>query len=388
MHICMGGEEQAAGWAYCLGDELGSVRQLTDDARAVVQARGYEHFGDPVSAAGTRTSNSLFTNEQTDATGLVYLRARFYDPTVGRFMSRDMWEGDPNQPMSYSAWLYVSGNPRNLIDPSGMYWTDPQCEAIPNMEAREICRADRIRNWTYRTKGPPYIHWSPAYLDVSRVAGIAPGIGAQFHVPGYPVREVPGVTECDRLETQQFEPCRRNTQYCGQISIAAMLGLNAQTVVDVWHKYAVEVEPEWDEWEGTTGHQLESFVNQYYGGRFRATSFTEYPNLSLRWVRDTLHRHIFIMPLVWIISGLSDNESGGRVGPGTTDHWVVITGVSTEAHLGEGDEGSYLNWLRIYNPFTNMREYYRWSVFRPAWERRNRGPDFVLFEPAGFPGPR
>ncbi len=38
----------------------------------------------------------------------------------GRFTTRDVWEGDPNAPMSYNAWLYTYGNPANSVDPSGL----------------------------------------------------------------------------------------------------------------------------------------------------------------------------------------------------------------------------------------------------------------------------
>jgi len=49
----------------------------------------------------------------------VYLRARYYEPSVGRFLSRDVWEGDLSLPMSYNAWLYVHSNPTNWTDPTG-----------------------------------------------------------------------------------------------------------------------------------------------------------------------------------------------------------------------------------------------------------------------------
>jgi uncharacterized protein RhaS with RHS repeats len=52
---------------------------------------------------------------------MVYLRARYYAPTDGRFLSRDTWEGDANKPMSYNAWLYTYANPVNLTDSSGKF---------------------------------------------------------------------------------------------------------------------------------------------------------------------------------------------------------------------------------------------------------------------------
>ncbi len=49
----------------------------------------------------------------------MFLRARYMEPSVGRFLSRDVWEGDPNQPMSYNYWPYVFGNPVMNTDLSG-----------------------------------------------------------------------------------------------------------------------------------------------------------------------------------------------------------------------------------------------------------------------------
>ena len=61
-----------------------------------------------------------FTGEMYDPlTGLVYLRARYYAPRQGRFLSKDAWEGDALQPMSYNKWVYGYGNPVLYTDPSG-----------------------------------------------------------------------------------------------------------------------------------------------------------------------------------------------------------------------------------------------------------------------------
>jgi hypothetical protein len=49
------------------------------------------------------------------------LRTRFYEPGVGRFLTRDMWDGDLQEPVSYNKWLYGYGNPINLTDPTGKY---------------------------------------------------------------------------------------------------------------------------------------------------------------------------------------------------------------------------------------------------------------------------
>ena len=59
-----------------------------------------------------------YAGEQVDASGLQYLRARYYDAATGRFASRD-----PLPLMQRYA--YVGGNPVNLVDPSGPRGTCP-----------------------------------------------------------------------------------------------------------------------------------------------------------------------------------------------------------------------------------------------------------------------
>jgi RHS repeat-associated protein len=110
---------------YFLGDALGSVRQLTDAGGVVSLAKGYDPFGNANWSAGAAQTPYGYTAEQTDANGLVYLRARYYAPEAGRFVSKDVWQGDYSQPLSLNRWNYVEGNPINRIDPSGYCYTNP-----------------------------------------------------------------------------------------------------------------------------------------------------------------------------------------------------------------------------------------------------------------------
>jgi RHS repeat-associated protein len=55
-----------------------------------------------------------------DYNELLYLRARYYAPGMGRFLTKDAWEGDYNSPLTLNRWNYVTGNPINYTDPSGM----------------------------------------------------------------------------------------------------------------------------------------------------------------------------------------------------------------------------------------------------------------------------
>ena len=104
---------------YFLGDALGSVRRLANTSGNVTLTKSYAPYGDTLSSAGSGASPFAFTGEQQDASGLTYLRARYYASGTGRFISRDTWAGNINQPLSLNQWNYVNSNPVNYADPTG-----------------------------------------------------------------------------------------------------------------------------------------------------------------------------------------------------------------------------------------------------------------------------
>jgi RHS repeat-associated protein len=61
-----------------------------------------------------------YTGEYSgDYNELLYLRARFYAPGMGRFLTKDAWEGDTDRPITYNKWAYANANPILYVDPSG-----------------------------------------------------------------------------------------------------------------------------------------------------------------------------------------------------------------------------------------------------------------------------
>ncbi|WP_157243772.1 RHS repeat-associated core domain-containing protein [Paenibacillus jilunlii] len=57
-------------------------------------------------------------------TGLYYLRARYYDPSMGRFLNEDTVEGQINNPLTQNIYTYVGNNPLKYTDPSGKCFWD------------------------------------------------------------------------------------------------------------------------------------------------------------------------------------------------------------------------------------------------------------------------
>ncbi|MEK8022132.1 MAG: RHS repeat-associated core domain-containing protein, partial [Candidatus Parabeggiatoa sp.] len=103
-------------------DGLGSTRGLTDQNAVVTDAYNYDAFGELLEQSGNTENNYLYTGEQIDPnTGNYYLRARYYNPVSGRFLSMDSFDGIPQDPITLHKYLYANADPVNLVDPSGQF---------------------------------------------------------------------------------------------------------------------------------------------------------------------------------------------------------------------------------------------------------------------------
>ncbi len=111
--------QQGTNMQYIGVDGLGSVRQLYNSSGQIITNYRYDPFGNSISQDGVGTSIYGFTGEQTDATGLVYLRVRYYAPEPGRFTQLDSVAPEYANPLSLNRYTYVLNNPVWYTDPSG-----------------------------------------------------------------------------------------------------------------------------------------------------------------------------------------------------------------------------------------------------------------------------
>ena len=105
---------------YYLYDGLGSVAQLTDEVGMITSEYFYEPFGGTRNGVKDPFNRNRFVGlASDDNTGLIYMNARWYDATVGRFLSRDLLKGELNDSQSLNLYPYVENNPINLTDVAG-----------------------------------------------------------------------------------------------------------------------------------------------------------------------------------------------------------------------------------------------------------------------------
>ncbi|MGD9723620.1 MAG: RHS repeat-associated core domain-containing protein [Pirellulales bacterium] len=112
---------------FLLYDGHGSTRVLLDYNGVVQRRFAYDAYGNLLGGAGLvnniadALTTHLYSGERTDPTGLQYLRARYYDPTTGRFNRLDPFAGDTQDPISLHKYLYTHANPVMGVDPTGLY---------------------------------------------------------------------------------------------------------------------------------------------------------------------------------------------------------------------------------------------------------------------------
>ena len=110
--------------SYFHFDAQGSTRVLTNAAGTPTDTYAFDAGGRSVNTTGTTANAYLYGGQRLDAgAGLYHLRARTYDPQLGRFLSRDPLEGSPEAPSTLHRYLYAGSDPVNFRDPSGLDFT-------------------------------------------------------------------------------------------------------------------------------------------------------------------------------------------------------------------------------------------------------------------------
>jgi RHS repeat-associated protein len=133
-----------SGTLVFLHDSHSGTRELRSEQNEVVASFRYDAFGNVVEQLGGNKTNALYRAEFRDPlTGFDNLRARNYDPTTGRFVSRDQVETEFHDLVNFSRYQYVGGDPVNRSDPSGEFFSFVE-HLVAKTEATKLQQANFV----------------------------------------------------------------------------------------------------------------------------------------------------------------------------------------------------------------------------------------------------
>ena len=169
---------------FCLADRIGSIRQVVDVNGNVVARYTFDPFGEAFATEVHEfiTNAFRFTGQYFDAeTGQYYMRARQYDPSIGRFTTRDPVTGNFKDPMSLHPYLYCMNDPINHLDPTGEFfggyldilWTN---SIVTKMRGMTVASGAWVMSYAQRLYYAAYTRVIDLYLWATQnVSGYKPG---------------------------------------------------------------------------------------------------------------------------------------------------------------------------------------------------------------------
>ncbi len=100
-------------------DHLGTALHITDESGTITWSGDYLPFGAEYSSTGTPDRYRFTQHELDPDTALVYAKARYYHPAIGRFITTDPVGGSVGSSQSWNRYAYVLNRPVKLVDPTG-----------------------------------------------------------------------------------------------------------------------------------------------------------------------------------------------------------------------------------------------------------------------------
>jgi RHS repeat-associated protein len=108
---------------FILGDHLGSTSLTTDADGVVISELLYTAWGEVRHESGVTATNHTYTGQYSNVSdfGLMYYRARWMDPQLGRFSQPDTIIPSNQGVQAWDRFAYVNNNPVRYTDPTGHY---------------------------------------------------------------------------------------------------------------------------------------------------------------------------------------------------------------------------------------------------------------------------
>ena len=131
MTISEGWNRKKSGYHYYHLDEQNSTAYITGGSGEIENRYEYDAFGVLQNSREELPNRILYTGQQYDQTsGQYYLRARYYNPVVGRFLQEDVYRGD-----GLNLYAYCKNNPVVYYDPSG--YDGEKCDKVGGNDSKD-----------------------------------------------------------------------------------------------------------------------------------------------------------------------------------------------------------------------------------------------------------
>ncbi len=163
--------EEEGTLTYLVGDHLGTTSVVLSSAGALVAESRHYPYGEERWSSGTVPTDYRFTGQLLEHDLSIYIMgARWYDPSVARWLSADTVVPDPARPQSLNGYAYVYGCPLSFTDPSGNCPPeDPWCDLIMDVEPCAISGdcVEPFLLWPYQGDQPSgiYLHAGQRFGD-------------------------------------------------------------------------------------------------------------------------------------------------------------------------------------------------------------------------------
>jgi len=108
-------------------DKTGNTIAITDSSENLVNQYAYTPFGINIGKTEAILNDFEYGGKfgiMQEDNNLLFMRARFYEPSNGKFLSKDPVRGKLNDPQSLHYYNYVANNPLLFADPSGLFWEE------------------------------------------------------------------------------------------------------------------------------------------------------------------------------------------------------------------------------------------------------------------------
>jgi RHS repeat-associated protein len=115
--------EKGGSMYYPHFNHRGDILAVTDAAGTRVATYQYNPWGELIGQTGTLEQPWRYAGYYFDEeTSIYYLKARYYDPSLARFLTKDTFTGFEDDPQSLNLYAYVKNNPNKFDDPSGHFY--------------------------------------------------------------------------------------------------------------------------------------------------------------------------------------------------------------------------------------------------------------------------